>query len=278
MARPRAVQVGPGDFGLRGDGGPMARPKVADQMISLLRAEIVSGALPRGARLPPEREIAQRFGVSGPTVREAIRGLSALGLVEVRHGSGAYVAPNIDGIVAMSLGALVQLEEAGVEDLIRLCAVLIGYAARLTVERATDEEIAGIREAAQATITGESVGDIANAITTFLTAFGAAAHDGLLAALIRFLVSLVTELEIGSHELQSAEFWRKWSTSAGSLRLAMVERLEERDAERLVAAVAEYHNVVLERIKATPALRDARLSDPMLARFLARVVADSARS
>jgi len=77
--------------------------------------------LPRGARLPPERELAQRFGVSGPTVREAIRGLSALGLVEVRHGSGAYVAPNIDGIVAVSLGALIQLEEVGVEELIRLC-------------------------------------------------------------------------------------------------------------------------------------------------------------
>jgi len=51
----------------------------------------------------------------------------------------------------------------------------------------------------------------------------------------------------------------------------MVERLEERDPERLVAAVAEYHDVVIERIKTVPALRDARLSDPTLATFLARV-------
>jgi len=277
MARPRAAQVGSGDVGLRDDVGPMARPKVADRMISLLRAEIVSGALPKGARLPPERELAQKFGVSGPTVREAIRALSALGLVEVRHGSGAYVAPNIDGIVAVSLGALVQLEEVGVEELIRLCAVLNGYAARLAVERATDAEIAVIREAAQATITGTSLDDVSNAITTFLISFAEAAHDRLLAALIRFLVHLVTELEMGSHERQSAEFWRRWSASAGSLRLAMVERLEERDPERLVAAVAEYHQVTVERINAVPALRDARLSDPTLARFLARVVADSSR-
>jgi len=291
MARPRATQVGPpGDIGLRGDigprgevgprgeAGPMSRPKVADRMISLLRAEIVSGALPRGARLPPERELAQRFGVSGPTVREAIRGLSALGLVEVRHGSGAYVAPNIDGIVAVSLGALIQLEEVGVVELIRLCAVLNGYAARLAVERATDEEIAAVREAAHATITGTSVDDIANAITRFLTAFAEAAHDRLLAALIRFLVNLVTELEVGSYEQESADFWRRWSASAGSLRLAIVERLEERDTERLVAAVAEYHDVAVARINTVPALRDARLSDPTLASFLARVVSDSSQA
>jgi len=278
MARPRAAQVGPpGDIGLRGDVGPMPRPKVADQMISLLRAEIVSGALPRGARLPPERELAQRFGVSGPTVRESIRALSALGLIEVRHGSGAYVAPNIDGIVAMSLGTLVQLEEVGVEELIRLLAVLNGYAARLAIDRATDSEIAAIRQAAQATITGTTVDDIADAITQFLTSFAEAAHDRLLSALTRFLVHLLTALEMGSHEPRSAEFWRRWSASAGSLRLAMVERLEERDPERLVAAVAEYHDVVIERIKAVPALRDARLSDPTLATFLARVVADSSR-
>src|SRR5882757_10403211 len=218
MARPRAAQVGSGDVGLRDDVGPMARPKVADRMISLLRAEIVSGALPKGARLPPERELAQKFGVSGPTVREAIRALSALGLVEVRHGSGAYVAPNIDGIVAVSLGALVQLEEVGVEELIRLCAVLNGYAARLAVERATDEEIAVIRRAAQATIAGNSVDDIANAITTFLTSFGEAAHDRLLAALIRFLVNLVTELEVGSYEQQSAEFCRRCATPGCPIR------------------------------------------------------------
>jgi len=47
-------------------------------MISLLRAEIVSGALP-GRPVASERELAQRFGVSGPTVRESIRALSALG-------------------------------------------------------------------------------------------------------------------------------------------------------------------------------------------------------
>ena len=263
--------------GLRAGIGPMPRQKVADQILSALRTEIVTGALPRGSRLPAERDLAEQFGVSGPTVREAIRGLSALGLVEVRHGSGAYVAPNVDGIVAVSLGTLVQLEDVGVEDLIRLLSVLHGYAASLAVERASDQDVVRLRAAAEATSSGATVDDTADAVIQFLTVFVEGAHDRLLAALTRFLVHLVVELEISSYERESDEFWRRWTASAGPLRLQMVDRLEQRDATGLTDAVSEYHKTVMERIHAVPALRDARLSDPALATFLARVVADSTR-
>jgi GntR family transcriptional repressor for pyruvate dehydrogenase complex len=271
MAR-RAASVG-----LRAGIGPMSRQKVADQILSALRTEIVTGTLPRGSRLPAERDLAEQFGVSGPTVREAIRGLSALGLVEVRHGSGAYVAPNVDSIVAVSLGTLVQLEDVGVEDLIRLLSVLHGYAGRLAVERASEEDLARLRAAAEATATGETVDDTADALIQFLTVFVEAAHDRLLAALTRFLVHLVVELEISSHERESDEFWRQWSASARPLRLKMAESLERRDAAALAVAVSEYHDGVTGRIRMVPALRDARLSDPALSAFLARVVADSTR-
>jgi DNA-binding FadR family transcriptional regulator len=246
----------------------MPRPKVADQILSALRREIVSGALPRDSRLPTERELAARFGVSSPTIREAIRGLSALGLVEVRHGSGAYVSPNVDNIVGVSLGTLVQLEAVGITDLIRLLRVLNGHAAELAVERGTDEDIAKVREAAELTITCRTVTETGSALTRFLTSFADAAHDPLLGAIVRFLVHLVVKLELSSYESESHEFWRRWASTAGSLRLAMVERLEARDADGLVKAVVEYHNVVDERIKTIPQLREARLSDTDFEAFI----------
>lgn len=258
----------PSSAELRTDVGPRPRQKVADQILSALRTEIVSGALPRDSRLPTERELAARFEVSGPTIREAIRGLSALGLVEVRHGSGAYVSPNVDNIVAVSLGTLVQLESVGIEDLIRLLRVLNSHAAELAVERGTDEDVARVRSAAERTITSRTVGETGAAMTAFLTSFADASHDPLLGAIARFLVQLVVRLELASYESESDEFWRKWSSSAGSLRLAMVERLEERDADGLVKAVVEYHEVVTERIKTVPQLRDARLSDTDFETFI----------
>lgn len=56
-----------------------------------LREELAAGLYPVGVRLPPERELATKFGVSRPTVREALIALEVQGLIEVRVGSGAYV-------------------------------------------------------------------------------------------------------------------------------------------------------------------------------------------
>ncbi|WP_020210480.1 FadR/GntR family transcriptional regulator [Gilvimarinus chinensis] len=60
--------------------------KVADKMLKALD----SGEFPAGARLPPERELSERYGVSRPTIREAIIALEVMGRVEVHTGSGVY--------------------------------------------------------------------------------------------------------------------------------------------------------------------------------------------
>ena len=63
--------------------------QVADQIARLIEA----GRFSVGTRLPPERDLATRFGVSRPTVREALVALEIAGLIEVRVSSGAYVCP-----------------------------------------------------------------------------------------------------------------------------------------------------------------------------------------
>src|ERR1700733_15593197 len=78
----------------------VTRATAADQIIEQLRTQILTGARPIGAKLPPERELSVEFGVSSPTIREALRALSSMGLVEARRGSGAYVAPNLGRIIA----------------------------------------------------------------------------------------------------------------------------------------------------------------------------------
>ena len=61
--------------------------QVADQLMELIRG----GSLKSGERLPSERDLAEQFGVSRPTIREAMIALEIAGLVEIRSGSGVYV-------------------------------------------------------------------------------------------------------------------------------------------------------------------------------------------
>jgi len=65
---------------------------LADQVIAQLRAEIVSGAWPVGSRIPTEPELVERLGVARNTIREAVRALAHNGLLDIRQGSGTYVA------------------------------------------------------------------------------------------------------------------------------------------------------------------------------------------
>jgi GntR family transcriptional regulator, transcriptional repressor for pyruvate dehydrogenase complex len=68
---------------------------LAERMLKLIRDE----GLRPGDRLPSTRELAQRFAVTTPTLREALRGLEVTGTIELRHGSGIYVGPGLDRVV-----------------------------------------------------------------------------------------------------------------------------------------------------------------------------------
>jgi DNA-binding FadR family transcriptional regulator len=108
------------------------------QIARTLIGRINAGTYPVGARLPAEREISAEFGVSRPTVREAIIALEVQGLVEVRIGSGAYVLPparqpKTGESPAFNVSAF-ELTEA------RL--LIEGEAAALAATNITDEELA----------------------------------------------------------------------------------------------------------------------------------------
>ena len=94
----------------------------------------------RGTKLPAERDLAQRYGVSGPTVREAVRALSTLGLVDVRHGSGAYVTADAALLVATALSAVIRLGDLSCFDVLNVLGTLYRQAATEAVAVATEED------------------------------------------------------------------------------------------------------------------------------------------
>jgi len=107
-------------------------------VMNKLQQLIDDGEYPPGGRLPPERELAERFEVSRPTVREAIIALEALGRVEVKTGSGVYVlgsASQAQGI-DLSISAF-ELTEAR--------ALIEGEAAALAATMITDEHLAELK-------------------------------------------------------------------------------------------------------------------------------------
>lgn len=78
---------------------PVTRVGLADELAQRITALIRSRAYATGERLPSIADMASRFGVGAPTVREALKTLEAHGVVQIRHGSGVYVSQLSDALV-----------------------------------------------------------------------------------------------------------------------------------------------------------------------------------
>jgi GntR family transcriptional repressor for pyruvate dehydrogenase complex len=168
----------------------LERGNAAEQILEDLRDRILSGQLPRGTKLPTEKQLAEGYGVSGATVREAVRGLVTAQLIEVRHGSGAYVTAQTDQLIAASLSSMIQIERIGVPQVLGVLGALISYAAELAAKHATAEDIEAMRQALRQIQDGDSAEGISGAVSAFVGEIGQASGNPLLAALCRFFTSL----------------------------------------------------------------------------------------
>jgi DNA-binding FadR family transcriptional regulator len=102
---------------------------------------LTSGELGPGERLPTERDLALRLGVARSTVREAVRGLEMMRVLQVRHGEGIFVTSLDAPLLLEATGFAMQLmRDHEVVDLLELRAILEGAAAALASARMTDEQ------------------------------------------------------------------------------------------------------------------------------------------
>jgi DNA-binding FadR family transcriptional regulator len=82
--------------------GPVVSAQLYERICDRIVEAIRTGSWRPGERMPPERELAEALGVSRPSLREALGALQVLGVLETKHGSGTWVAPNASEIVAQS--------------------------------------------------------------------------------------------------------------------------------------------------------------------------------
>lgn len=125
---------------------PIERPRLSDTVYGQLLDEIMAGRFGAGDRLPPETQLAERFSVSRPVVREALQRLQTDGIVISRQGSGTYVQRSPSERVAQ-LTQQYSLHE--VLQSLELRMALEELAARLAAQHRSDEQLRAIEQAAR---------------------------------------------------------------------------------------------------------------------------------
>jgi len=129
------------------------RPKKAAELVAdHLRSEIVSGNIPAGDSLPVERELIDTYGVSRPTLREALRILETEGLLEITRGvkGGAKVLGPSLTLATHAFGMILQAKGTKLVDVQIARSIIEPPAARMVAERQSAEDLPVLRAALDA--------------------------------------------------------------------------------------------------------------------------------
>lgn len=116
------------------------QPKISDIITQELERLILEGTFKPGQKLPPERELAERFEVSRPSLREAIQKLAARGVLSSKHGGGTYVSEQLGSSFTDPLQALLSSHEEFLYDQLEFRDALEGLSAYYAALRATDTD------------------------------------------------------------------------------------------------------------------------------------------
>ncbi|HET6856422.1 MAG TPA: FadR/GntR family transcriptional regulator [Streptomyces sp.] len=208
---------------------------LTDKAIERIRELIRTGALPPGAKLPPEADLAAQLGLSRNLAREAVKALAMARILEIRRGDGTYVTSLQPSLLFEGLGGAVELmqgDSAALLDLMEVRQLLEPVATGLAATRISDTQLAEVKRHLDAM--REARNDVA-----LLNAHDAAFHRAVIAATGN--ESLLTLLEGVSGRTLRARIWRGLvDDEAGGRTLAEHEAiyhaLSRRDAALSQAA------------------------------------------
>ena len=119
---------------------------LTDEAIEKIKAMILDGELRPGERLPKEAELAEHLGLSRNSLREAVRALSLIRVLDVRQGDGTYVTSLEPSLLLEAIGFVVDFHrDDTVLQFLEVRRILEPAAAALAAQRMTDDEIADLR-------------------------------------------------------------------------------------------------------------------------------------
>lgn len=205
----------------------MGAVAVTDEAINKIKQMILSGELSPGDRLPPEKELSERLGLSRNSLREAVKALEVIRVLDVRRGDGTYVTSLEPGHLLEAMSFVVELhDDTSILELFEVRRILEPAAAGIAATRATPEQITALRASLELVDAHSDV--------DALVAHDLAFHRDVVAiADNRYLSSMIDGL---SSQTVRARVWRGLTQENATTRTlhehgAIVDALARGDAE-----------------------------------------------
>ena len=231
--------------------------RLSDDIVEQLEGMILEGTLKSGERLPAERALAERFGVSRPSLREAIQKLAAKGLLVSRQGGGNYVVDSLGSTFSDPLLHLLESNPEAQRDLLEFRQTLEASCAYYAALRATEVDRERLTAAFEALQDCYACADEVSRVeegaadARFHLAIAEASHNAVLLHTIRGLFDLLKRnvvTNIGGMYQQRTETRDMLINQHRDLYLAIIEGRAEQ-ARDVSTRHLLYVQEVLEEVR-----------------------------
>lgn len=222
------------------------RIPVVEQVMKNFQQLIIERGYQPGDKMPTEKEACEMFHVGRSTVREAYRMLQIMGILESKQGSGSVVAQTANRSMQESAIGWFKENGADISEYMEARIALEPMAARLAIERATDEEIRRIDEIHQLFCRSVEVKDaikMSKYDEAFHLSIAQASHNRLFVKMEKIIADCIAEYRIRSFSIQDNV------THAVIPHQAILGALYDRDPEKGEAAVRQHLNISLADMK-----------------------------
>lgn len=228
--------------GISGSGADLFRPvsvdRVSQVIVDQIKMLMREGKLANGDRLPSERDLCQRFGVSRVTVREALRVLEASGLIEIRVGArgGAFVSSPTKERLGEGLADLMALAPLTPANVTEARSVIEVGILPFVVERATEDDIAGLRRLVDEGYDALSRDAYTMSLSAgFHVAIAACAHNPAIETLVHSFHGPML-LSLRQAQIVAPAMGRKGTDE----HAALVDAIEKRDVDTAITVMTTH--------------------------------------
>jgi GntR family transcriptional repressor for pyruvate dehydrogenase complex len=173
---------------------PVSRTKLTASVFEQLLSYVVGGTWKAGDRIPPERDLCQQLGIARTSLREALKAMELVGMLDSRVGDGTFVCPRSEFLSRPLLWAFTGSDHDELHEIMEARTIIEENLAGLAAERGTDDQIKQIGDAVQMMRDSIARGDSSlEADMAFHIAVSTAAQNGVLLNAVQLLRNLMRQ-------------------------------------------------------------------------------------
>lgn len=223
---------------------PVKSHKVYQQVVEQVQQMLLEGTLQKGDRLPSEREMSERFEVSRASIREALRALEIIGIIECRQGGGSYVRSAFSRHGFEPLSVMFRLNNGTFRDILEYRMLFEPEAAAMAARRISEEESAELLALAAALQKADNEDDsvrIDLQIHAKITELcGNFLIQSTMIAISQIMRSFIRDARDQLHQ------WRNNHAQLTNLHVALCKAIAARDPQKAQAASKKHFQLILD--------------------------------